>query len=86
MAEATKKTKQEAFREKLANWLSISYEELEEFGEEVEPNLNKTKVNKWEYFILFSKDTPASVKKRINRLTGSNKVYFNLEELENPAH
>ena len=73
---------QEKFRRKLAKWLGITYDELEEFGEEVEPNNGEPGKAKFAYFLQFSNSTDQEILDKIKRVDNNNAVYFNLEELD----
>jgi hypothetical protein len=73
---------EEQFREKLAAWLGITYEELEEYGEDVEAIDNYSEVEDYDYFIQFSEMTPPNILARISRIDADLVVYFNLEELD----
>ncbi|TDE10515.1 hypothetical protein [Dyadobacter psychrotolerans] len=73
---------QDQFREKLAAWLGITYDELEEYGEDVEALDNYSEVEDYDYFIQFSEVTPSEILTKMDRIGEDNIVYFNLEELE----
>ena len=78
---ATGKSKEDQFREKLAVLLGISFEELEEYGEEVEENNGDHGQRKYAYSLQFSDDTPQELLDKISRISEHNIVYFNLSEL-----
>ena len=78
----SKKNHQDQFREKLAAWLGITYDELEEYGEDVEAIDNYSEVEDYDYFIQFSEVTPREILIKMPRVEQDNIVYFNLEELE----
>lgn len=70
------------FRQKLAAWLGITFDELEEWAEEVEENNGDYGNQKYAYTLAFSKDTPPGILDRLRRISQRGIVYFNLEELE----
>lgn len=70
------------FRNKLAKWLSVSYDELEEYGEDVEANDGSNGKLRYGYFIQFSNATPIEILRKVNRIDKNRTVYFNLEELD----
>lgn len=76
------KDEQDQFREKLAGWLGITYDELEEYGEDVEAIDNYSEVEDYDYFIQFSELTPDDILAKMSRIGEDNIVYFNLEELD----
>ncbi|WP_149240360.1 hypothetical protein [Dyadobacter sp. 32] len=76
------KDPQNEFRKKLANWLGITHEELEEYGEDVETIDNYSEVEDYDFFIQFSEKTPAAILNKMSRIEAGNVVYFNLEELD----
>lgn len=76
------KNEQDYFREKLAVWLGITFEELEEYGEDVEPVENDNEVEDFDYQIQFSELTPLEILQKIGRIDADGVVYFNLEELD----
>lgn len=76
------KDAQDQFREKLAAWLGITYDELEEYGEDVEAIDNYSEIEDYDYFIQFSEVTPPQILAKMSRTDDENIVYFNLEELE----
>jgi hypothetical protein len=78
----THESEQERFRKKLAEWLGISYEDLEEYGEDVEAIENDNELEDYEYCIQFSSLTPQAILNKIHRIDDVNMVYFNLEELD----
>jgi len=78
----SEKNHQDQFREKLAAWLGITYDELEEYGEDVEAIDNYSEVEDYDYFIQFSEVTPREILIKMPRVEQDNIVYFNLEELE----
>jgi len=78
----SEKNHQDQFREKLAAWLGITYNELEEYGEDVEAIDNYSEVEDYDYFIQFSEVTPREILIKMPRVEQDNIVYFNLEELE----
>lgn len=73
---------QEKFRKKLAKWLGVSYDELEEYGEDVEVNNEGVGKGKYGYYIQFSDATSEEILHKIKRINSNNTVYFNLEELD----
>lgn len=75
---------QDRFRRKLAKWLTITYDELEEYAEDVEPNNGDSNREKYGYFIQFSDATPPEITDKLERLDHNNMVYFNLEDLDTP--
>lgn len=70
------------FRKKMAKLLGLTFDELEEFAEEVEPNNGDTYRGKFAYCLQFSDATPQEIKDKIKRLDLNNTVYFNLEEID----
>ena len=78
----SEKNHQDQFREKLAAWLGITYDELEEYGEDVEAIDNYSEIEDYDYFIQFSEVTPREILIKMPRVEQDNIVYFNLEELE----
>jgi len=78
----SEKNHQDQFREKLAAWLGITYDELEEYGEDVEAIDNYSEVEDYDYFIQFSEVTPRETLIKMPRVEQNNIVYFNLEELK----
>ena len=76
------KNAEDQFRVKLADWLGISYDELEEYGEDVEAIDNYSEIEDFDYFIQFSELTPDDILAKMSRINEENVVYFNLEELE----
>ena len=70
------------FRNKLAKWLGVSYDELEEYGEDVEANDGSNGKLRYGYFIQFSNVTPTEILKKVSRIDKNRNVYFNLEELD----
>jgi hypothetical protein len=75
-------SQQEQFRKKIAKWLNISYAELEEYAEDVEPNNGIKGKEKFGYYIQFSDATPAEITDKIKRLDSNYCLFFNLEELD----
>ena len=73
---------QDQFREKLAAWLGITYDELEEYGEDVEALDNYSEVEDYDDFIQFSEVTPSEILIKMDRIGADNIIYFNLEELD----
>jgi hypothetical protein len=74
--------KQDYFRKKLARWLGISYDELEEYAEDVECNHYDIDQARFGYYLQFSFATPIEITNKIKRLDTNNIIYFNLEELD----
>ncbi len=74
-------SQQDQFRRKLAAFLGITFEELEEYAEEVEENNGDYGNQKYTYTLQFSKETPEEVLARLTRISRRRIVYFNLEEL-----
>ena len=74
-------SKEDIFRRKLAGWLGITFEELEEYGEDVEENNGDYGNVNYAYTLQFSKDTPDEVLEKMIRISKRKIVYFNLEEL-----
>jgi hypothetical protein len=72
------------FRKKLARWLGISYDELEEYAEDVECNNGDVDRTKYGYYLQFSDATPPEITDKIKRLDDNYTIYFNLEELDVP--
>lgn len=70
------------FRKKLAKLLGLTFDELEEFAEDVEPNNGDTDREKFAYYLRFSDATPQEIKDKIKRMDLNNIVYFNLEEID----
>jgi len=81
-ADTNPDSKQDQFRKKLARWLGLSHDELEEFAEDVEPNNGDSDREKFGYYLQFSEATPPEITEKIKRLNSNNIVYFNLEELD----
>ena len=75
---------QDFFRKKLARWLGISYDDLEEYAEEVECNNGHVNYEKFGYYLRFSDAIPDEISRNIKRLDNNYLVYFNLEELDAP--
>lgn len=73
---------QDRFRKKLADWLGLTYEELEEYGEDVEANNEDKGEGDYSYFIQFSDSTSPEILDKITRIDHTNTVYFDLEELD----
>ena len=78
---ANTESKADQFRKKLAAWLGISFEELEEWGEEVQENDGEYGQRKYAFSLSFSKDTPEEILQKMPRVDSRQTVYFNLEEL-----
>jgi len=76
------KNEQDYFREKLAVWLGITFDELEEYGEDVEPVENDNEIEDYDYQIQFSEVTPREILSKMERIDEDGVVYFNLEELD----
>ncbi|WP_221392483.1 hypothetical protein [Dyadobacter sp. NIV53] len=76
-----RKNEQDQFREKLALWLGITYDELEEYGEDVVANDGEHGKDEYVYMIQFSDSTPYEILDKIDRIDRRRTVYFNLEEL-----
>lgn len=76
---------EDLFRARLAAWLGITADELEEYAEDVEENNGDYGNAQYAYTLQFSKDTPPEVLDKLRRISRRNIVYFNLEELEPPA-
>ena len=74
-------SKEDQFRRKLATWLGISFEELEEYAEDIEENNGDFGNLKYAYTLQFSKDTPDEILDKLIRISKRKVVYFNLEEL-----
>jgi len=72
----------DVFRKKLAKWLGLTYDELEEFAEDVEPNHGGNGNGKYGYYLQFSDATPPEIVQKIKRLDNNYTLYFNLEELD----
>jgi len=72
---------EDKFREKLAEWLGITYDELEEYGEDVEANHEGKGRGDYAYFIQFSESTPQEILDKIERIDRKKVVYFDLEEM-----
>jgi len=77
----TGESKEDQFRKKLASWMGISFEELEEYGEDVTENNGDYGNVKYAYTLQFSKETPQEILDKIIRISQRKIVYFNLEEL-----
>lgn len=75
-------SEQDLFRKKLARLLGLSFDELEEFAEEVEPNNGDMDRDKFGYYLQFSEATPAEITDKIKRLDRNNRVFFNLDEID----
>lgn len=75
------KDAEDLFREKLAAWLGITYDELEEYGEDVVANEGEYGKDEYVYMIQFSDSTPYEILDKIDRIDRRRTVYFNLEEL-----
>ncbi len=73
---------EDEFRKKLAKWLGITHEELEEYGEDVEAIDNYSDVEDYDFFIQFSEKTPGTILDKMSRMEAGYVVYFNLEELD----
>ena len=78
----SEKNKQNIFRERLAAWLGITFDELEEYGEEIETVPNDSEIEDFDYYIEFADTTPESILSKISRVDLQRIVYFNLEELD----
>jgi hypothetical protein len=74
-------SQEDLFRKKLAAWLGISFEELEEYGEDAEENNGDYGNVNYAFTLQFSKDTPQEILDKMQRISKRNIVYFNLEEL-----
>ena len=77
-------SQQEYFRRKVARWLGISYDDLEEYAEDVECNKGDFDREKFGYYLQFSDATPKAIIGKIKRLDNNYTLYFNLEELDVP--
>ncbi len=77
-----KENSEDRFRNRLAAWLGITFDELEEYGEDVEENDGDFGNLKYAYTLAFSKDTPQDVLDKMSRISRRKIVYFNLEELD----
>jgi len=73
---------EDKFRVKLAAWLGITFDELEEYGEDVEANHEEKGSGDHAYFIQFSESTPDEILDKIDRVDRKRTVYFDLEELD----
>lgn len=82
ISEDIKGNEQDQFRRKLAKWLNISYDELEEYAEDVEPNNGDVNRSKFDYHIQFSDATPPEITDKIKRLDSNYILFFNLDELD----
>ena len=76
------KNAEDQFRVKLADRLGISYDELEEYGEDVEANHEEKGSGDYGYFIQFSESTSQEILDKIDRIDRKRTVYFDLEELD----
>ena len=76
-----RKNEEDKFREKLALWLGVTYNELEEYGEDVIANDGENGKDEYAYLIQFSDSTPFEILDKIDRIDRKRTVYFNLEEL-----
>ena len=72
---------EDQFRRKLANWLGITFEELEEYGEDIEENPGPSNLD-YAYILPFVKETPDEILDKLIRISRKKIVYFNLEELD----
>ena len=70
------------FRKKIAKWLNLSFDDLEEYAEDVEINNGINGKEAYAYFIQFSDATPPEITNKIKRLDNNNTLFFNLEELD----
>jgi hypothetical protein len=75
-------SQEDQFRKRLAKWLGISFDDLEEYAEEVEPNNGNIDRSKFGYYLQFSDSTPPEVTNKLKRLDSNNILYFNLEEID----
>ena len=73
---------EDKFRVKLAAWLGITFDELEEYGEDVEANHEEKGSGDYGYFIQFSESTSQEILDKIDRIDRKRTVYFDLEELD----
>ena len=73
---------EDKFRVKLAAWLGITFDELEEYGEDVEANHEEKGSGDYGYFIQFSESTSKEILDKIDRIDIKRTVYFDLEELD----
>ena len=78
-----RKNEEDTFREKLALWLGVTYNELEEYGEDVIANDGENGNDEYAYLIQFSDSTPFEILDKVDRINRKRIVYFNLEELNN---
>jgi hypothetical protein len=80
---AKKESREDLFRRKVAAWLGISFEELEEYGEDIAENNGDYGNRAYAFVLPFSPDTPPEILDKIRRISKRGIVYFNLEELDN---
>jgi hypothetical protein len=76
------KSAEDQFRAKLAAWLGITFDELEEYGEDVEANELDEDNDDYAYKIQFSESTTQDILDKMSRIDEDRTVYFNLEELD----
>ena len=76
-----RKNEEDKFREKLASWLGVTFDELEEYGEDVTANDGENGKHEYAYLIQFSDSTPFEILDKVDRINRKRIVYFNLEEL-----